>query len=249
MQYRETENRNQISYGEQSPTARRYAQSSSHHREHYLSNSVYTDACEARAAPAKTNFPNATGKIRVRSAVQTLNTLYTPDERRRRDATRWTLVQGILAPVQFFVFAVSVVFVVRYLLTGEGLSIATASVVAKTCLLYAIMVTGSIWEREVFGVWLFAPAFFWEDVFSFLVIGLHTSYLIALFTGIAEPRTQMLIALAAYASYVVNAAQFILKLRAARRDERLQDEQLQYESADYPALDAASASASFGGRS
>jgi 3-vinyl bacteriochlorophyllide hydratase len=31
----------------------------------------------------------------------------------------------------------------------------------------------------------------------------------------------MLIALAAYAAYVVNAAQFLLKLRAARRDEAL----------------------------
>jgi 3-vinyl bacteriochlorophyllide hydratase len=157
-------------------------------------------------------------------------------------------VQGILAPVQFFVFAVSVVLVVRYLLTGEGLAIATASVVAKTVLLYAIMVTGSFWEREVFGMWLFAPAFFWEDVFSFLVIGLHTFYLVALFAGLAEPRTQMLIALAAYASYVVNATQFILKLRAARRDERVQDEQLQYESAEYQALTSARTSASFGGR-
>ena len=31
----------------------------------------------------------------------------------------------------------------------------------------------------------------------------------------------MLLALAAYASYVINATQFLLKLRAARRDERL----------------------------
>jgi 3-vinyl bacteriochlorophyllide hydratase len=31
----------------------------------------------------------------------------------------------------------------------------------------------------------------------------------------------MLLALAAYASYFVNATQFVLKLRAARRDERI----------------------------
>ena len=130
-------------------------------------------------------------------------------------------MQGILAPVQFLIFLISLALVIRYLATGEGLGVATASIVVKTMVLYAIMITGSIWEREVFGVYLFAPAFFWEDVFSFLVLALHTAYLVALFAGIGDPRQQMLLALAAYASYFVNAAQFILKLRAARRDERI----------------------------
>ena len=142
--------------------------------------------------------------------------LYTAEERRRRDATRWTLVQGILAPVQFVIFAVSLVLVLRYLATGEGLAAATVSVVVKTLALYAIMVTGSIWEREVFGQYLFAPAFFWEDVVSMLVLALHTAYLGALLFGYLDARGQMLLALAAYATYVVNAAQFVLKLRAAR---------------------------------
>ena len=130
-------------------------------------------------------------------------------------------MQGILAPVQFAVFLISLALVVRYLTLGEGFFIASVSIVAKTLLLYAIMITGSIWEREVFGCYLFAPAFFWEDVFSFLVLALHTAYLVALFAGLGDPRRQMLLALAAYASYFVNAAQFLLKLRAARRDERM----------------------------
>ncbi|MDE3231747.1 MAG: 2-oxoglutarate synthase, partial [Pseudomonadota bacterium] len=33
--------------------------------------------------------------------------LYTPEQRARRDATKWTLVQGLLAPVQFLIFLVS----------------------------------------------------------------------------------------------------------------------------------------------
>lgn len=142
--------------------------------------------------------------------------LYTPEERRRRDASPWTLVQGVLAPFQFAVFLLSLALVLRFLATGEGLGIATASVVAKTLVLYTIMVTGSIWEREVFGRWLFAPSFFWEDVFSILVLALHTAYLAALALGIGDGPAQMLLALAAYAAYVVNAAQFLLKLRAAR---------------------------------
>jgi len=147
--------------------------------------------------------------------------LYTPEQRRRRDASPWTIVQGVLAPLQFLVFLVSLGLVLRFLATGEGFAAATVSVVVKTLVLYAIMVTGAIWEREVFGRYLFARAFFWEDVFSILVLALHTAYLAALAVGTIDARAQMLLALAAYAAYVVNAGQFVLKLRAARRQEAL----------------------------
>ena len=86
--------------------------------------------------------------------------IYTKAERQRRDATIWTLVQGVLAPLQFVVFLASLALVIRYLLTGEGYEIATISIVLKTLVLYAIMVTGSIWEKVVFGKWLFARPFF-----------------------------------------------------------------------------------------
>ena len=144
--------------------------------------------------------------------------LYTPEQRERRDSTRWTIVQGILAPVQFLVFLVSLVLVINYLLNGTALSAATTSVVIKTLLLYTIMVTGAIWEKRVFGQYLFAPAFYWEDVFSMAVIALHTAYLACWLFDLAGPREQLWIALAAYATYVVNAAQFLLKLRSARLD-------------------------------
>lgn len=142
--------------------------------------------------------------------------LYSPEERRRRDESVWTLVQGILAPVQFLIFLISLVLVLRYLTTGEGAAVATASIVAKTLALYAIMITGSIWEKQVFGKWLFAAAFFWEDVFSMLVLALHSAYLVALAGDLGTERGRMMLALAAYATYVVNATQFLLKLRAAR---------------------------------
>lgn len=142
--------------------------------------------------------------------------LYTPAERLRRDATVWTLVQGVLAPVQFLIFLVSAALVLRYLTTGEGADAATVSIVVKTITLYTIMITGSIWEKVVFGKWLFVPAFFWEDVFSMLVLALHTAYLVMLAGGLGTERGRMLLALAAYATYAVNATQFLLKLRAAR---------------------------------
>ena len=152
------------------------------------------------------------------TAPESPRSLYTPEERRRRDASVWTLVQGVLAPIQFLVFLVSLGLVLRYLTTGDGHAAATLSVVVKTLMLYTIMITGCIWEKVVFGRYLFAPAFYWEDVFSMLVLALHTAYLVVLAIGALDARGQMLLALAAYASYVINATQFILKLRAARLD-------------------------------
>ena len=142
--------------------------------------------------------------------------LYSPAERARRDASPWTIVQGVLAPLQFLVFLISLGLVLRYLATGAGYEAATISIVVKTLCLYAIMVTGAIWEKVVFGQYLLAPAFFWEDMVSFAVIALHTLYIVVLFTNFLPPTGQMLVALAAYFLYVINATQFILKLRQAR---------------------------------
>lgn len=180
-----------------------------------LSEKVDSLGCVALAERAcsflgNDSVPTNQAKSRPRSG------LYTPAERVRRDATVWTMVQAILAPIQFLVFLVSLALVIRYLATGEGYGIATVSIVIKTVLLYTIMVTGAIWEKVVFGQYLLAPAFFWEDVISFFVIALHTAYLIALFTGWLSPTALIWLALAAYATYVVNAAQFIWKFRLAR---------------------------------
>ena len=142
--------------------------------------------------------------------------LYTPEQRVRRDSSIWTVVQGVLAPLQFLVFLISLGLVLNYLMTGEGYAITTASIIAKTALLYLIMITGAIWEKVVFGQWLFAPAFFWEDVISFGVIALHSLYLYGLLTGSIPPQTLIFIVLAAYAAYVINAGQFLWKLRTAR---------------------------------
>lgn len=144
------------------------------------------------------------------------SSLYSPEERERRDATVWTTVQGILAPVQFLIFLASLALVLRYMTTGDGYGVATVSIVIKTLVLYTIMITGAIWEKVVFGQYLLAPAFFWEDVVSFLVLALHTAYLAALFTGALGADALMILALAAYAAYVVNAAQFVWKFRLAR---------------------------------
>lgn len=196
---------------------------SSHHQPETLSNSLYI-CCDAQFTfatdPMFWRGIDLRRMLRRANSPSTPTSLYSPEEKRRRDATPWTLVQGVLAPIQFAVFLISLGLVSRYLATGDGLWLATVSIVVKTLLLYAIMITGSIWERVVFGRYLFAPAFFWEDVFSILVLALHTAYLAVLVLGLGTAQQQMLLVLAAYASYAINATQFLLKLRAARLQER-----------------------------
>lgn len=185
------------------------------------------DRCIARFDVCPWSTLAGSSKRRFRTPSRGLGqVLYTPEQRRRRDESPWTLVQGVLAPLQFGVFLISLVLVLRFLATGIGFEAATASIILKTIVLYAIMVTGAIWERAVFGQYLFARAFFWEDVVSILVIGLHTAYLVVLATGALSAHGQMILALAAYVAYVVNATQFLLKLRAARRAEGLRAAEL-----------------------
>jgi 3-vinyl bacteriochlorophyllide hydratase len=172
-----------------------------------------------------TNGNQTRGEAARTARTRSVAALYTPEQRARRDATKWTLVQGILAPIQFLIFAISIVLVVRSLVTGDGVFAAHVSIIAKTMVLYTIMITGAIWEKVVFGQYLFAPAFFWEDVVSFVVIALHTVYLIGLLTNSLPTTTLLLVALAAYTVYVINAVQFILKLRAARLQEASEKQQ------------------------
>lgn len=174
----------------------------------------------ARASRTARMAGGAGADSRAAAASGGVRPLYTPEERARRDSTVWTLVQGVLAPVQFAVFLFSLGLVLCYLDTGLMYEEAALSVVVKTVVLYGIMVTGSIWEKVVFGKWLFAPAFFWEDVVSMLVMVLHTAYVVAWLSGWGHAHDLMLLALAAYGTYLFNAVQYILKLRAARLEGR-----------------------------
>ena len=143
--------------------------------------------------------------------------LYTPSQRRRRDETIWTSVQGVLAPLQFLVFLISSGTCCTISPYGSGIRDRRIFNRNKNrCVACAIMVTGAIWEKVVFGQYLLAPAFFWEDIVSFFVIALHLAYVWALFANYLSEQQLMLLALTAYAVYLINAVQFVWKLRVAR---------------------------------
>lgn len=142
---------------------------------------------------------------------------YTIEQLARRDRSVWTRVQAILAPLQFLAFLVSLALVARYLATGQGYAIATLSVLLKIGLLWAITVTGMLWEKEVFGHYFLARQFFWEDLGNAAAMLSHNLYFVAQALGWSN-RALMALMLVAYCTYLVNCAQFVAKgIQTARQ--------------------------------
>jgi 3-vinyl bacteriochlorophyllide hydratase len=141
---------------------------------------------------------------------------YTAEQLARRNNSKWTLVQAVLGPLQFVVFIISVGLVVRYLATGQGYEAATVSVLLKIGLLWLITITGMIWEKEVFDHWFLAPQFFWEDVGNAVAMLLHNLYFLAVWLDWSE-QAVMTVMLVAYAGYLVNFGQFVVKGLRARK--------------------------------
>lgn len=147
--------------------------------------------------------------------------IYTPEQLARRDSSKWTRVQMILAPIQFLAFLISFGLVARYLATGQGYAAANLSVLIKIGLLWAITITGMIWEKEIFGHYFLAREFFWEDVGNALAMATHNLYFLAIGLGWPQ-RAVMTLMLLAYCTYLVNCAQFVLKGIRAGRQRRAQ---------------------------
>ncbi len=159
--------------------------------------------------------------------------MYTPEQLERRNASRWTRVQIILAPIQFLVFLISFYLVIRYLMTGEGYVITTISVWLKIALIWALTITGMWWEHDVYGHYFMAPEFFWEDLGNLIAILTHNAYFVVQWLQ-WDDRSVMLVMLFAYITYLINAAQFVSKGARSllhRRAVRRAQEQTQIEAA------------------
>lgn len=147
--------------------------------------------------------------------------MYTEDQLRRRERSRWTKVQIILAPIQFVVFLISFALVLRYLATGEGYLIATISIWIKIALIWALTITGMLWEYDMFDHYFMAKEFFWEDVGNLIAIITHNLYFVAQWIG-ADSRTVMWVMVFAYVTYLFNAVQFVVRgINSARQRRSL----------------------------
>ncbi|MBO9339547.1 MAG: 2-vinyl bacteriochlorophyllide hydratase [Chloroflexus sp.] len=156
--------------------------------------------------------------------------MYTPEQLERRNRSPWTKAQFILAPIQFIVFLISFALVIRYLATGEGYWIATISVWIKIALIWALTITGMLWEHDIYGKYFMAPEFFWEDLGNLIAIITHNAYFVAIWLNLDE-RTVMWVMVFAYVTYLFNAGQFIVKGIQSAKQRRLLQAQIQAQAA------------------
>jgi 3-vinyl bacteriochlorophyllide hydratase len=136
--------------------------------------------------------------------------MYTPEQLARREASKWTKVQIILAPIQFLAFIISFILVVSYLITGHLHLAATISVWIKIALIWALTITGMLWEKDMYDHYFMAKEFFWEDLGNLIAILTHNAYFVVQWLG-WDDRSVMYVMLFAYFTYLFNAAQFIVK--------------------------------------
>jgi 3-vinyl bacteriochlorophyllide hydratase len=146
---------------------------------------------------------------------------YTPEQLQRRNASVWTTVQAILAPIQFIMFlmGVTITYLYKYDIWIDNFAWVTFFVTLKTFMLFLIFITGGFFEKEVFGAFAFAPEFFWEDFGSSIAMVVHVSYFILFYMGLDE-SILLWTALAAYLSYLINALQFVIRLLLEKRNEK-----------------------------
>ncbi len=146
--------------------------------------------------------------------------MYTAEQLLQRDRSVWTKVQGVLAPIQFITFVVSAYLVYRAWHTQTGYEIATLSIIIKITLLWAITITGMIWEKEIFGHYFLAKEFYWEDIGNLVAIVTHNAYFVVRWLG-WDDNAVMGTMLVAYATYLINSAQFVRRgIMAAQQRQK-----------------------------
>lgn len=145
---------------------------------------------------------------------------YTPEQLRIRNRSIWTKVQIILAPIQFVVFLVGLILTYLYYIgTIENFEVVTYAVAVKTFFFVVLFVTGAFFEKEVFGIWVYSPEFFWEDVGSSIAMAIHFLYFILAILNFSH-EVLLWCAFGAYLSYVLNAIQYLVRIWLEKRNEK-----------------------------
>ena len=146
---------------------------------------------------------------------------YTPEQLAKRNASVWTDIQLILAPIQFVVFLTGLVVTFLYALNDQLFSFYWVSLVIlfKTFLFGLLLITGEFFEKEIFNVWIYGKEFIWEDVGSTVAAFFHLLYFVMAYMGYPE---DVLIweAFLAYFTYVINALQYLVRILLEKRNER-----------------------------
>jgi 3-vinyl bacteriochlorophyllide hydratase len=106
---------------------------------------------------------------------------------------------------------VSVGLLVGYFNGAVSFDTVHESVLVKVALMIGAIVTGALWEKDVFGHYWFAPEFLGEDTMTVNVLILHISYLAMVIAHPENLTAQIGTLLVAYTVYIGNVAQYILR--------------------------------------
>ncbi len=136
----------------------------------------------------------------------------------RRAASVWTKVHPVFALGQLLAFLVSVGLLVAYLRHGVSFHVVHISVLTKIGLMVGAVITGSLWEHDVYGHWWFAPEFMFEDVMTLIVFIMQLSYLLMVLTHPENMRAILGILVLAYAIYLANVAQYIHRTQRQKHE-------------------------------
>jgi len=129
----------------------------------------------------------------------------------RRDTSVWTRIHPIFAIGQLGVFIVSVALFALYAVHLVPFAAVYLSVLLKIALMIGAIVTGSLWEHDVFGEWWFAEEFFVEDVMTVNVFLLHVAVVVMFFRMPDQLGAVAGMLAFAYVIYTINVGQYLIQ--------------------------------------
>lgn len=110
---------------------------------------------------------------------------------------------------QLGVFLLSLVLLALYALHLIPFADVQLSVLTKIAFMIGAVVTGSLWEHDVYGRWWFAHEFFIEDVMTANVFALHVAYLVVYYVWPANTTAILVMLGMAYLVYGLNVLQYV----------------------------------------
>uniref|UniRef100_Q3AQ29 2-vinyl bacteriochlorophyllide hydratase n=1 Tax=Chlorobium chlorochromatii (strain CaD3) TaxID=340177 RepID=Q3AQ29_CHLCH len=146
---------------------------------------------------------------------------YNPEQLAKRNASVWTDIQIILAPIQFFFFIGGLTVTILYAndLFPGGFYWVSLAILFKTLFFALLFITGMYFEKEIFNQWVYSKEFLWEDVGSTVAAFFHLLYFVLAFAG--YPRDILILdAFLAYFTYVLNALQYLVRIILEKLNER-----------------------------
>ncbi len=146
---------------------------------------------------------------------------YTPEQLVKRNASVWTDIQIILAPIQFlfFVVGLTTTALYKYSLFVTSFYWVSVAILFKTLFFALLFITGMFFEKEIFNKWVYSKEFFWEDVGSTIAAFFHLLYFFLAWRHYSE-KVLLFDAFLAYFTYVLNALQYLVRIILEKRNER-----------------------------